>query len=39
MSQKKIDILSNDIPYVFGITDDVPIAGFDVDGRDHDERL
>ena len=39
MFHKKIDKLSNDISYVFGIADDIVIAGFDADGRDHDASL
>ena len=37
--QKKIDELFNDIPEIFGITDDILIAGFDAVGRDHDTWL
>ena len=37
--QKKIDELFNDIPHIFGIADDILIAAFDVDGRDHDVSL
>ena len=39
MFQKKIDGLFNDIPNVCGIADDILIAGFDADGRDHNVRL
>ena len=39
MVNKNIDKLLNDIPNVFGITDDILIAGFDADGRNHVERL
>ena len=39
MFQKKIDELFNDIPNGFGIGDDILIAGFDTDGRNHDIRL
>ena len=39
MFQKKIDEFFNDIPNVFGIADDILIAGFNADGRDHDVRL
>ena len=39
MFQKKTDELFNDIPNIFGIADDIFIAGFDADGRDHDARL
>ena len=37
MFQRKIDELFNDLPSVFGITDDILITGFDELGRDHDE--
>ena len=37
--QRKIDKLFNDIPNVFGIADDILIAGFHADGRDHDASL
>ena len=39
MFQRKINKLLNDIPNVFGIADDILIAGFDADGRDHDVSL
>ena len=39
MFHKKIDELFNDIPNVFDIADDILTAGFDADGRDHDDRL
>ena len=39
MFQKKIDELFHDIPNIFGIAADILIAGYDTDGRDHDERL
>ena len=39
MFQKKINELFNDIPHVCGIADGILIAGFDVDGREHDARL
>ena len=39
MFQKKMDKLFNDIPNVCGIIDDILIAGFDADNRDHDVRL
>ena len=34
----KEDVFNN-IPNVFGIADDVLLAGFDADGGDHDARL
>ena len=39
MFQKNIDKLFNDIPNVFGIADDILIAGFDADSRAHDTSL
>ena len=39
MFQKMIDELFNDLPNAFGIADDILIAGFDADGRDHVARL
>ena len=39
MLQKKIYELFIDIPNVFGIADDILIAGFDADCRDHVVRL
>ena len=35
MLQRKIDILLQGLPNVFGIADDILIAGFDDMGRDH----
>ena len=34
-----MDKMFGDIPGVFGIADDLVIAGWDTDGRDHDETL
>ena len=39
MFPKKIEELFNDISNVFGITDDILIAGFHADEKDHDARL
>ena len=39
MFQKKIDELFSDIPNVFGFADDILVAKFDANGRDHNERL
>ena len=39
MFKRKIDELFYDIPNVFGIADDILIAGFDADGMDHDASL
>ena len=35
MFQRKIDDIFNDIPNVFGISDDILIIGYDKDGGDH----
>ena len=37
--QGQMDKMFGDIPGVFGIADDLVIAGWDTDGRDHDETL
>ena len=39
MSQRKIDELSNNIPNIFGIVDDILITDFDADDRDHNASL
>ena len=39
MFQRKIDKLFNDISNVFGIANDILIAGFDANDRDHDASL
>ena len=36
MFQKRIDELFRGMPNVFGIADDILIAGFNEQGRDHD---
>ena len=36
---KKFDKIIKDLPNVFGIADDILIAGYDSDGKDHDETL
>ena len=37
MFQRKIDEIFNDMPNVFGITDDLLIVRYEDDGRDHDD--
>ena len=39
MFQWKIDEIFNDMPNVFGITDDILVTGYDKDGADHDEAV
>ena len=39
MFEKKVDKLFNNIPNVFGISNDILIAGFDEEGSDHDKML
>ena len=39
MFQRKIDEILKDVPNVFGITDDILVAGYEADGRDHDETV
>ena len=35
MFQQKIDEIFKDVPYVFGIADDILIVWYDADSRDH----
>ena len=39
MFQCKIDKIFNDMPNVFGITDDILVIGYDKDGTDHDKAV
>ena len=39
MFQRKIDVLFQGLPNLFGIVDDIFIAGFDDKGRDKDASL
>ena len=39
MFQQKIDEIFNDMPNVFGITDDILVLGYNDDGRDHDDTV
>ena len=39
MFQCKIDKIFNDIPNVFGITDDILVIGYDKNGADHDKAV
>ena len=39
MFQHKIDEIFNDMPNVFGITDDILVIGYDQDGTDHNEAV
>ena len=39
MFQCKIDEIFNDMPNVFGITDDILVIGYDDDGKDQDEAV
>ena len=39
MFQRKTDKIFNDMPNVFGITNDTLVAGYEADGRDHDETV
>ena len=39
MFQRKIDEIFKDLHNVFGITDNILVAGYDRDGRDHDDTL
>ena len=37
--QGKIDEIFKDLPYVFGIIDDILVVGYGRDGKDHDDTL
>ena len=37
--QMKTDEIFKDMPYVFGIANDILVAGYEDDGRDHDETI
>ena len=39
MFQRKIDKIFKDMPNVFGIADDILVAGFEADGKYHDETV
>ena len=39
MFQRKIDEILKDIPNVFGIVDDILVAGYEADDKDHDESV
>ena len=39
MFQRKIDEIFRDMPNVFGIADYILAAGYEADGRDHDETV
>ena len=39
MFQRKIDEIYKDMPNVFGIADDILVAGYEADGRDHEETV
>ena len=39
MFQHKIGEIFNDMPNVFGITDDTLVIGYDKDGTDHDQAV
>ena len=39
MFQRKIDEIFKDIPNVFGIADDILVAGYEADGRDHGHTI
>ena len=36
MFERKIDEIFKDMPNVFGIVDDILVAGYEADGRNHD---
>ena len=39
MFQCKIDEIFNEMPNVFGISDDILVIGYDKDGTDHDKAV
>ena len=39
MFQRKINKIFKDMPNVFGIVDDILVAEYEADGRDHDKTL
>ena len=39
MVQRKIDEIFKDILNVFGIADDILVAGYEADGKDHDKTV
>ena len=39
MFQRKIDKIFKDMPNVFGIVGDTLVAGYEADGKDHDETV
>ena len=39
MFQQKIGEIFNDLPYVFGIADDILVVAYDSDSKDHDDTL
>ena len=39
MFQRKIDEIFKDMPNVFGTADDILVAGYEADGRGHDETV
>ena len=39
MFQRKFNEIANDLPNVFGIADDILVAGYDTDGKDHDDTI
>ena len=39
MFQWEINKISNDMPNVCGIADDILVVGYDTDGKDHDDMV
>ena len=39
MFQQKIDEIFNDMAHVFGIADNILVAGYDTDGKGHDDTV
>ena len=39
MFQQNIDKIFNDMPYMFGISNDILVAGYDSHGKDHADMV
>ena len=37
--QRKIDEIFKELPNIFGITNDIPVSGYDDDVKDHENTL
>ena len=39
MFQRKVGVIFKDLPNVLSIVDDILVAGYEADGKDHDETV